>query len=256
LDLDPGLAPDAGEEILAILGPPTGLGGDAAGVGHAMAAHLAGADPERFDGPIHGRAGERPARADALAQPDDSRKGIDDAKRIAVRPRHQQSAVVRAEIERGQHCLAVADANRRPRAIGFGVDVSQFRLPGRRCRHNFRRRPRLLLRPRSYRALAPDQAGSADGACERPAGLKLWPSRTRLRAVCLPSPSEVSITGPLLGDRLAVGLRTLTPPTLVRIQVPQPLSPCLPALPRRPGEQGRNCGGYDVASRTGEGHIP
>ena len=25
-----------------------------------------------------------------------------------------------------------------------------------------------------------------------------------------------------LGDRLAVGLRTLTPPTLVRIQVPQP----------------------------------
>lgn len=26
----------------------------------------------------------------------------------------------------------------------------------------------------------------------------------------------------LLGDRLAVGLRTLTPPTLVRIQVSQP----------------------------------
>lgn len=25
-----------------------------------------------------------------------------------------------------------------------------------------------------------------------------------------------------MGDRLAVGLRTLTPPTLVRIQVPQP----------------------------------
>src|SRR5262249_26045365 len=29
----------------------------------------------------------------------------------------------------------------------------------------------------------------------------------------------------LLGDRLAVGLRTLTPPTLVRIQVPQPNLP-------------------------------
>jgi hypothetical protein len=27
---------------------------------------------------------------------------------------------------------------------------------------------------------------------------------------------------PLLGDRLAVGLRTLTPPTQVRILVPQP----------------------------------
>lgn len=44
---------------------------------------------------------------------------------------------------------------------------------------------------------------------------------------------------PLLGDRLAVGLRTLTPPTLVRIQVPQPLFrsssiPCR-AVDRRAG---------------------
>src|SRR5262249_4416162 len=43
---------------------------------------------------------------------------------------------------------------------------------------------------------------------------------------------------PLLGDRLAVGLRTLTPSTLVRIQVPQPLptTPC--SSTRRSDPQG------------------
>ncbi len=61
LDLDPGLAPDPADELGAIVGAPAGLGGDAAGMGHALAAHLAGADLEGLDGAVHGGAGERAA---------------------------------------------------------------------------------------------------------------------------------------------------------------------------------------------------
>jgi hypothetical protein len=38
--------------------------------------------------------------------------------------------------------------------------------------------------------------------------------------------------------------------------LPQPRSPCLRAFSWLCREQGRNSGGFDLASRTGEGHIP
>ena len=67
-------------------------------------------------------------------------------------------------------------------------------------------------------------AGSERLSGGQPAGLKLLKSGDKFR----PLPRPASIFGrpaSLLGDRLAVGLRTLTPSTLARIQVPQPNRP-------------------------------
>jgi hypothetical protein len=93
-------------------------------MGDALAAHLARADPQGFDGAVHGRLGEGAARIDPLAQTDDAREGIDDAKCIAPRARHQQPAVIRAEVERSQHSIAVADKPVRMRANRLIVDVA------------------------------------------------------------------------------------------------------------------------------------
>lgn len=73
----------------------------------------------------------------------------------------------------------------------------------------------------------------AEGSAQEPSGAPKWlnprPLATRFRvrrgAGRAMRPTRARLAGaiPLLGDRLAVGLRTLTPSTLVRIQVPQPL---------------------------------
>ena len=66
----------------------------------AAVAHLGAADAQRLDR-AHDRGIAQPARAgDPLAQPDDAREGIDDAKAVARGARHQQTAIVGAEIER------------------------------------------------------------------------------------------------------------------------------------------------------------
>ena len=133
LDLDAGLAPDPGDELGAIVGAAAGFGGDAAGMGHALAAHLAGADLEGLDGAVHGGAGERAAGTQPLAQADDSRERIDDAEPLASRPRHQQPAVVGAEVERGQHSPVAADRTPRPVTADSRPTLPfNFQLPG--CR--------------------------------------------------------------------------------------------------------------------------
>ena len=124
LDLDPGLAPDPADELGAIVGAPAGLGRDAAGMGHALAAHLAGADLEGLDGAVHGGAGERAARTQPLAQADDSRERVDDAEPLASRPRHQQPAVVGAEVERGQHSPVAVDRTPPVQAGRLQADIA------------------------------------------------------------------------------------------------------------------------------------
>ena len=52
-------------------------------------------------GPVHRLLAERAGCADALAEPDDAREGIDDPKAVAARLGDQQAAIVGAEIERG-----------------------------------------------------------------------------------------------------------------------------------------------------------
>ena len=98
---DIGLVGDAGDECVAIGGAPAGGGGDAARPGDPVAAHLAGADAQRGDGPRHGRLGQRAPVADALAEPNDARERVDDAECPAFGARHQQSAVVGAEVDGG-----------------------------------------------------------------------------------------------------------------------------------------------------------
>ena len=116
LDLDAGLAPDAADELGAIVGAPAGFGGDAAGMGDAAggASCRRRSSAPRWCGPWPRRRARRLAPS-ALAQPDDAREGIDDAEPLAPRPRHQQPAIVGAEIERGQHSPVAADRTARLR---------------------------------------------------------------------------------------------------------------------------------------------
>ena len=92
---------DSAEELGAVLGAAAGFGRDQPRPRHAAAAHLVAADRQRLD-----RAGNRrlaePTRArHALAEPDNARERIDDAESLRGRPRHQQAAVVGAEVARG-----------------------------------------------------------------------------------------------------------------------------------------------------------
>ena len=120
--LEAGLALDAFEELDAIGGGAAGLGGDQPGLPDLAVAQLLAADLERLDGAVHGCLAEPAAGGQPLAQPDDARKGIDDAElAVAARHRDQQPAIVGAEIERGEH--------------------RQFLQ--RRARHVRNRRPRL-----------------------------------------------------------------------------------------------------------------
>ena len=123
-DFDPRLAACTGDEIFAIAGATAGLGRDAASVGDMMAAHFAGADLERLDGAVHRRRRQGAGRAHALAQTDDARKRIDDAKALPPWSCDEQSAVVRAEIERGHNHSAVVDRACRPLAVGLVADVA------------------------------------------------------------------------------------------------------------------------------------
>src|SRR4029077_10978548 len=75
-------------------------------------------------GALWGDAEERAAGAQPFAQADDSRERIDDAEPLASRPRHQQPAVVGAEVERGQHSPVAADRTPRRKTGGFQADVA------------------------------------------------------------------------------------------------------------------------------------
>ena len=88
------------EEIAAIFGQPAGLGRDQARAGDAAVAHLVAADAQHLDGAPDRRFPEPSGGGDALAQPDDSGKRIDDAEPVMGGAGHQQAAIVGAEIER------------------------------------------------------------------------------------------------------------------------------------------------------------
>ncbi len=75
---DAGLVADAVDEAAAILRPAAGFGGDGARQAHPAALHLGRTDLERLDGAVHRFGGQAAALRDALAQPDDARKRVDD----------------------------------------------------------------------------------------------------------------------------------------------------------------------------------
>ena len=102
--VEPGLAPDAREELLAVLGGAAGLGGD-----QPRAADRRGRAACRRRPSAPRRRGPSPRRPAGRWPPaprpaDDARKGVDDAELARTAGhRDQQPAIVGAEIERGEH---------------------------------------------------------------------------------------------------------------------------------------------------------
>jgi hypothetical protein len=101
LEAEPGDPPDPAEELGAVLGPPAGLGGDAADRADLVAGDDPGADPKCRDRPGDRRLAQPSGPGHRLAEPDDPREAVDDHEIVAARPRHQQPAVVGAKVQRG-----------------------------------------------------------------------------------------------------------------------------------------------------------
>ena len=89
------------QELVGVGGEPAGLGGDQAGADHPVPPDLGRAHFQRVQRALDGRLRQPAARRDALAEADDAREGIDHLEAAPRGPRHQQPAVVGAEIERG-----------------------------------------------------------------------------------------------------------------------------------------------------------
>ena len=120
------------EELRAVLGRAAGFGGDQAGAADVAVGKLGAADAERLDGARHGGVGEPAVGADALAEADDAREGIDDA----------EAVVARASRPAGGNCWCRDRARHRAARRGRSRRVRR-RQPGRR--HHRRRSRRSPL---------------------------------------------------------------------------------------------------------------
>ena len=112
-------------------GEPAGLGGDQPGAHHPVPPDLGRAHLQRLDRALDGGLRQPAARGHALAQADDARERVDDLEAAPRRARHQQPAVVGAEIERGIGGFGSGGPRRRPFGSG-AVDGSG--LDGRSAR--------------------------------------------------------------------------------------------------------------------------
>ena len=147
LELEAGFLGDAGAEFFAVLGGPAGFGGDQPRARDA-AARILSRQTERVDRAHDRRLADAAGRGDALAQADDAGERVDHPKAVAGRTRHQQPAIVGAEIERRVGAVGV------PRE---GADVVR-RTPSRRMPYGDRRRRRDR---RAGRSMAVEAAGVA-----------------------------------------------------------------------------------------------
>ena len=84
--------------------------------------HLVAADRERGDRALDRRIAEAARAGNALAQPDDAGERVDHAEAFAGRPRHQQPAIIGAEIERGIGRPAPIAAESAARAVQATAD--------------------------------------------------------------------------------------------------------------------------------------
>ena len=98
---DAELLGNASAEVLAVLGRAARFGRDQPGARDALIAHLVAADGERAERAFDRGFAQPPGGGDALAQTHDARERIDHAEAVAGRARHQQPAIIGAEIERG-----------------------------------------------------------------------------------------------------------------------------------------------------------
>ena len=100
LKLDADLLAHPRQEFVAVAGGAAGFGRDQPRPGDAAVADLVAADAQRIDRARDRRFAQHARTGDALAQPDDARERIDHAEAVAGRARHQEPAIVGAEIER------------------------------------------------------------------------------------------------------------------------------------------------------------
>src|ERR1700730_2734466 len=238
LDIEPDLLLHSGQEVLAVGCSAARLGGDIARAGDAARLNFRGADPQRVEGTLHRLLGQGAGCGKPFAQSDDAGKGVDNAKAYAGRPRDEQSAIVRAEIEcRELRSKAACDRRRvRDRKIpGSG------RLELHRCARQLAARLRKSVRTRQRGGTSDPfpvaerllhcrrtiqlhwtamlaQPGAKSKPCNRDATIMGEPLpnagsmcyRGRFARASLDT--RPGATDPRMGDRLTVGQRTLTPP--------------------------------------------
>ena len=100
LQFDADLAADALQEIETVAGRAAGLGRDQARAGDAAVAHLGAADAQGVDRAQDRGLAQDAGAGDAFAEPDDARERVNHPEAVAGGARHQQPAVVGAQIER------------------------------------------------------------------------------------------------------------------------------------------------------------
>ncbi len=101
LEFDAEAFPHLVDEFRPIDGGAARFRRDGAGAGDAARDHLVAADAQGFERAVDRRLAEPSAGRQALAEPHDAGKGVDDAKSIGGRPRDEQPAIVGPEVKRG-----------------------------------------------------------------------------------------------------------------------------------------------------------
>lgn len=109
-DVEPGLTAHPGKKLMAIGRPATRFRGDIAAASDPAEGNLVGADLQGLDRALDGLFRQGAGGQQPLAEANDARESIDDANGHARAARHQQPAIVGAEIESGDGCgIARAD---------------------------------------------------------------------------------------------------------------------------------------------------
>ena len=172
------------EEVEAVARRAAGFGRDQPRARDAAVAHLGAADPQRLDR-AHDRGLAQPAgTGDALAQPDDARERVDHAEAVARGARHQQPAIVGAEIERGIGRAGQVLPTRAAPAVAARMPIGRPPAPpgptGLPVRHRAEAgRPGLVVHLKPFPTPKPDCAQSAglDGAAVNPTSRESVESR-------------------------------------------------------------------------------
>ena len=100
------------QELRRVVSQPAGLRGNQARPRNLMVPHLGGTDLERTDRALDRLLGQPATGRNALAKADDARECVDDLETTRRRPRHQQPAVVGAQIERRVNALRPGNITR------------------------------------------------------------------------------------------------------------------------------------------------
>ena len=114
------LALDPGNEVAAVFGDAAGLGGNEARTCYPSAGHFGRANLQGIDGARHRFLGQDAGAADAFAELDDARKGVDDEEAPPRSPGHEQPAIVGAEVQRAVNRTRGVKARDGPLRSGGG----------------------------------------------------------------------------------------------------------------------------------------